>query len=48
MGLSEIGPLDINDLEFEDWVRSFCQNGCRHYNGGQNTVTFFGAILYNE
>ena len=19
-----------------------------HYNGGQNTVTFFGAILYNE
>ena len=32
MGLSEISPLDINDLEFEDWVRNFCQTGCRNYN----------------
>ena len=32
VGLSEIGPLDISDLDFEDWVRSFCQNGCRNYN----------------
>ena len=30
--LSEIGPVDISELEFEDWVRDFCQNGCRSYN----------------
>ena len=30
--LSEIGPVDISELEFEDWVRDFCKNGCRSYN----------------
>ena len=30
--LSEIAPVDISELEFEEWVRDFCSNGCRQYN----------------
>ena len=32
VGLTEIGDIDIRDLEFEDWVRDFCREGCRSYN----------------
>ena len=31
-GLTEIGPLDINELVFEDWVRNICRDSCRLYN----------------
>lgn len=32
VGISEIAPLEISELEFDDWVRDFCENGCRNHN----------------
>jgi len=32
IGITEIAPLDIASLEFEDWVRDICKNSCRFYN----------------
>ena len=32
IGITEIAPLEIKTLEFEEWVRDTCKNSCRSYN----------------
>ena len=32
IGMTEIAPLDVKALEFEDWVRDTCKKSCKTYN----------------
>ena len=32
IGFTEVGTIDIEKLEFEQWVRDICKNSCRYYN----------------
>ena len=32
IGFTEVGSIDIEKLEFEQWVRDICKNSCRYYN----------------
>ena len=44
IGVTEIAPLDIRSLEFEDWVRDICKNSCRSYNTSWACPPAFGTL----
>ena len=46
-GFSEAGVIETAGLRFYPEIRAICEkNTCRSYTNGQNTITYFGALLF--